>query len=54
MTTFVYAVVIGLFALLLLWNGWLERKNDNARDARLLFAMGAGTGLMSAGTALLF
>lgn len=54
MTSFEYAMVIGCFAALLLWLGWLERANDNPRDARLLLAMGAGAGLLSGGAALLF
>jgi hypothetical protein len=52
MTAFDYALTIGALAALLLWLAWKERANDNARDARLLLALGAIAGLAAAGMAL--
>jgi len=40
MTHLHYALTLGIFAGLLLWLGWIERKNDNARDGKLLFFSG--------------
>jgi hypothetical protein len=41
MTSYHHALTLGLFAVLLLWIGWRERANNNARDGWLLFFFGA-------------
>ncbi len=41
MTSYHHAFTLGLFAVLLLWIGWRERTNNNARDGWLLFFFGA-------------
>lgn len=40
MTSYHHAFTLGLFAVLLLWIGWRERTNNNARDGWLLFFFG--------------
>lgn len=54
MTSFDYALTIGLFAGLLLWKAWLERASDNKRDAWLLLVLGVLTGLTAVAVALIF
>ena len=54
MTSFDYALTIGLFAGLLFWKAWGERAHDNTRDARLLLVLGVLTGLSAAAVALIF
>lgn len=52
MTSYHHALTLGLFAVLLLWMGWCERTNNNARDGWLLFFF-ATVALLSAVAAAL-
>lgn len=54
MTSFDYALTVGLFAGLLFWKAWRERAADNKRDAWLLLVLGVLTGLIAVAVALIF
>ena len=45
--------VIGAFALMLLWAAWTERRNNNPRDAKLLFVLCAVASVVTLIVALL-